>query len=148
MKFSTKTRYGIRAMQEIAKYSSEGKAAFQKDIAKNQDISVKYLDHIIHGLKVSGLIVNIGGKKSGYKLTETPDKITMLDIHNAFEPGICVIDCLAKGVKCSYDNKCAAQGFWGGLNNVVLDYFKSFTLQNLLDNQALIDDETASALSG
>ncbi|MCF8218217.1 MAG: Rrf2 family transcriptional regulator [Bacteroidales bacterium] len=147
MKFSTKTRYGIRAMQEIGKYSLESKPIFQKEIAKKQGISVKYLDHIISGLKSAGLVVNIRGKKSGYKLTRNPSEITLLDIHNAFEPGICVIDCLAEGVECSYDDNCAAQGFWGGLNNIVVEYFQSFTLQDLIDKQHLIDDDVASKVS-
>lgn len=127
-------------MQEIAINSSNNKGIFQKDIASNQDISIKYLDHIIHSLKASGLIINVSGKKSGYKLTRPARDITMLDIHNAFESGICVIDCLSDAVKCSKDDKCAAQGFWGGLNNLVVDYFRSFTLQDLVDNQHKIDD--------
>lgn len=128
-------------MQEIASNSSDYKGVFQKDIASSQNISVKYLDHIIHSLKASGLIVNVSGKKSGYKLTRSAKDITMLDIHNAFESGICVIDCLSDAVKCSKDSKCAAQGFWGGLNNLVMDYFQSFTLQDLVDNQQKLDDK-------
>lgn len=139
MKFSTKTRYGIRAMQEIAQNSSDIKGIFQKDIAKKQNMSVKYLDHIIHSLKAAGLIINVRGKKSGYKLTRPAKDITMLDIHNAFEPGICVIDCLSDAVKCSKDNKCAAKGFWGGLNDIVMNYFQSTTLQNMVDEQQKLD---------
>ena len=83
MKFNTKTRYGIRSMLEIA-MNKEQDGVFQKDIAKNQNISIKYLDHIIHSLKASRLIVNVRGKKSGYTLTREPSEITMFDIHNAF----------------------------------------------------------------
>lgn len=130
MKFSTKTRYGIRAMLEIAKDESQS-GVFQKDIAVNQDISVKYLDQIIHALKASGLIVNLRGKKSGYILTRQPSEITMLDIHNAFEPGICVIDCLSGSFNCDREASCRVNGFWGRLNRIVVDYFKSVTLEDL-----------------
>jgi Rrf2 family protein len=141
VKFSTKVRYGIRAMLEIALNQSEDIGVFQKDIAINQDLSVKYLDHIIHSLKVARLISNTSGRKSGYKLTREPENISILDIHNAFEPGICVIDCMSDAVKCSRSHHCAAKGFWGGLNNLVIKYFASKTLQDLLDDQSLIDDQ-------
>ncbi len=80
-----------------------------------------------------------GGKKSGYKITRSPEKITMLDIHKAFEPGICVIDCLSKSVHCDREKFCHTRGFWGKLNNVILDYFKSVSLQDILDDKSLID---------
>lgn len=137
MKFSTKTRYGIRAMIEIAADTS-GSGVFQKDIAKKQDISIKYLDHIIAGLKASNLICNVKGKKSGYILTRPAQDISIYDIHSAFENGICVIDCVSMNFKCEKDGNCGAQVFWKGLNNIVLDYFKGTSLQEvLLDTEAL-----------
>ena len=131
MKFSTKTRYGIRAMVEIASDQS-GTGVFQKDIAKNQDISIKYLDHIISGLKAADLICNVKGKKSGYILTRPANDITIYDIHNAFENGICVIDCVSLNFQCEKDGNCGAQIFWKGLNDVVLKYFKNTSLQDVL----------------
>ncbi len=138
MKFSTKTRYGIRAMLEIASDSS-GKGVFQKDISERQEISIKYLDQIIYALKARGLIVNVKGKKSGYMLTRKPSEITMLDIHNAFEPGICVIDCMSSAYNCQMEKKCRAYGFWGKLNNIIAEYFQKTTLQDLIDNKYLVD---------
>ena len=139
MRFSTKTRYGLRAMIEIARYSPLP-GVFQKDIASNQAISNKYLDHIIHALKASELIVNIKGKKSGYILTRKASEITILDIHNAFEPGICVIDCLNKSVQCDREEGCLARGFWGELNKKIIDYFKSVTLKDLMHNKDIVDE--------
>ena len=126
-------------MVEIAKNSPEP-GILQKDIARNQEISNKYLDHIIHALKASGLIVNARGRKSGYILTRSPGEITMYDIHNAFEPGICVIDCLSPSFRCDRAEGCAARGFWGGLNQQIREYFMSVSLQHLLDNEGVIDD--------
>ncbi|MBE0655763.1 MAG: Rrf2 family transcriptional regulator [Bacteroidales bacterium] len=139
MKFSTKTRYGLRAMLEIA-YHSPSSGIYQKDISINQSISNKYLDHIIHALKAAELIVNVKGKKSGYVLTRDPSAISIYDIHNAFEPGICVIDCLSKSISCDRENGCAARGFWGELNKKIVDYFKFISLEDLMHNEALIDD--------
>ncbi len=136
MKFTTKTRYGIRAMLEIAMHQqSEG--VFQKDIASNQSISVKYLDHIIAALKANNLIVNQKGKKSGYMLSRPPGDITMLDIHKSFEPGIQIVDCLSDNFDCPKESICVVKNFWNGLNNQIVDYLKSTTLQDLLDQQSL-----------
>lgn len=133
MKFSTKTRYGIRAMLEIASDKS-GNGVLQKDIALNQDISVKYLDHIISGLKAANLICNVKGKKSGYILTKSPDEISIYDIHNAFENGICVIDCVSMNYECDKEGSCGAQVFWKGLNKVVEEYFHKTKLQDVIMN--------------
>ncbi|WP_159518866.1 RrF2 family transcriptional regulator [Sunxiuqinia indica] len=138
MKFSTKTRYGIRAMLEIAKDESQS-GVFQKDIAANQKISVKYLDQIIHALKAAGLIINLRGKKSGYILTRQPSEITILDIHSAFEPGICVIDCLAQSFHCDRETTCRVKGFWGELNRMIVDYFKGVTLEDLCKGRINLD---------
>lgn len=126
-------------MIEIASHDPV-KGVFQKDIAKNQEISNKYLDHIIHGLKVAGLISSRMGRKSGYILTRPADKITIYDIHNAFEPGICVIDCLSPSVDCDRKEGCEARGFWGGLNQRITEYFKSVTLLDLVENKTSLED--------
>ena len=131
-------------MMEIAS-CDQNIGIFQKDIAVNQDISLKYLDHIIHALKVAGLIANVKGKKSGYILTKSPAKITVLNIHNAFEPGICIIDCLSRNVKCEREGICAAKGFWGKLNTQIINYFKTVTLKDLINEQLEMDDGTSIA---
>jgi Rrf2 family protein len=104
---------------------------YQKDISKNQDISIKYLDQIIHSLKVAGLITNVKGKKSGYILTKKPSEILIYDIHRAFENDICVIDCMSANFKCDRMNGCTVQSFWKGLNQVVIDYLKNTTLEDI-----------------
>lgn len=121
-------------MIEIAADSS-GSGVLQKDIAQNQDLSNKYLDHIIAALKASNLICNVKGKKSGYILTRPAIEISVFDIHNAFENGICVIDCVGLYTNCDKNGSCSAQIFWKGLNEVVLDYFKTTNLQQLLDKK-------------
>lgn len=139
MKFSTKTRYGVRAILEIAMSDSEN-GIYQKDIAKNQNLSYKYLDHIITSLKVAGLVTKAAGRKSGYILTKKPSEITINDIHNAFEPGVCVVDCLSHNHTCKREGICASRGFWGQLNNQIVEYLKATTLQDLMEDQVKLDD--------
>ena len=134
MKFSTRTRYGLRTVLEIA-LSENDEGIYQKDISKNQEISYKYLDHIINSLKVAGIVAKAGGRKSGYILTREPEKITTLDVHNAFEPEVCVVDCIALNYKCERENICVMKDFWNGLNTQVIDYLKSKTIKDLMDEQ-------------
>lgn len=119
-------------MLEIALNETED-GVYQKDIADRQDISVKYLDTIISGLKTSGLIVNKRGRKSGYILTRKPEKIRMLDIYNAFEPGVVIVDCIEKNYVCTLAKLCGAREFWLGLNDVIENYFSSYTLEDLIN---------------
>jgi Rrf2 family protein len=118
-------------MYEIAK-ANQDEGIFQKDISLHQKISIKYLDHIIDSLKTAKLITTVRGHKSGYKLARPATEITMLDIHNAFGPDICIVDCLARTSVCEMVSTCPSRGFWGGLNNRIYDYYKSVSLDELV----------------
>jgi Rrf2 family protein len=130
MKINTKIRYGLRAMIEIAKHTSEN-GVLQKDIAVNQSISLKYLDPILNSLKVANLIKK-KSHKEGYILVKPAKEITIFEIHNAFEPGIKILDCLDINNDCSIDTKCDVKGFWCELNTLISDKFKSVTLSELV----------------
>lgn len=136
MKIGTRTRYGLRTMLEIAR-NNNSKGVFQKDIAESQSISNKYLDHIIHSLKTSGLISNVKGKKSGYLLTRDAGNITVFDIHKAFEPDLCLAECLSANFQCERSEHCEAQGFWQGLNTLIINYLRSVTLDDLVKGPEL-----------
>lgn len=138
MKFNTKTRYGVRTMIEIALNTSLG-GIFQKDIAKNQEISVRYLDHIIAALKTAGLITTERGRKSGYILTRKPEDITIYDIHKAFEPGINIVDCLAITKECERELQCASKYFWDELNTLIVDYLENNTLADMVERHYKIN---------
>lgn len=148
MKIRTRTRYGVRTMLEIAQFASNEKGVFQKDISKNQKISNKYLDHIIQALKTSQLITNVRGKKSGYILTRKASEITIFDIHRAFEPGICLVECLSGSFHCPKEDGCLTKGFWGQLNNLIINYFKSVTLEDLINKRINIEDSQSMAIPG
>ena len=120
---------------EIAQ-AVEPAGVFQKDIAVKQHLSLKYLDQIIHALKTARLISNVKGRKSGYVLTRPPEEITIYDIHRAFEPGICVVDCVGKDFICEFSDRCHTQGFWRNLNSLILTYFKSHTLKDIIEGKS------------
>ena len=134
MKFNTKTRYGLRTMIELAMLEGD-KGILQKDISKNQSISMKYLDHIVAQLKAAGLINNVAGKKSGYKLSRSADKISIYDIYRAFDHDLSIIDCLSDKGLCRRNKMCAARDFWNGLNGRIIKYMESVMLADLSEKQ-------------
>jgi Rrf2 family protein len=145
MKFNTKTRYGIRTMIELAMHWKE-KGVFQKEISERQEISFKYLDHLIASLKASGLIENAGGRMSGYVLTKDPEDINVYDIYKAFEPELAIIDCLADDSNCMRNGTCATKDFWNGLNKLIIEYLEGTRLQDLAQKQKQINESQADSM--
>jgi Rrf2 family protein len=144
MKLNTKTRYGIRAMIELA-MDWNGKGIFQKDISERQLISYKYLDHIISALKTKGLLTNVEGKKSGYRLSRPPEEITIYDIYKAFEPALQIVDCIGDDGECVSKTKCASRDLWCGLNKQIIDYLASVNLKELSDKQKSLNAKNEKA---
>lgn len=110
MKINTKIRYGLRAVIEIASSNDPG-GVLQKDIAINQEISLKYLDSIISSLKLKGIISHAKGKGSGFKLTRKPEEITVYDVYTAFEP-IVIVDCINDMEFCDRSKNCLSRDYW------------------------------------
>lgn len=138
MKVNTLQRYGLRAMIEIA--LDEGQhGVFQKNIASRQKISLRYLDRIISGLKTAGLIRNKAGRRSGYVLARPASEITALNILNAFQADVQIVDCVNPDVECSLKEICVANSFWEELNICIKDYLKSISLQKLIDQKKRLD---------
>ena len=126
-------------MIEIAR-ETDSNGIFQKEIASRQDLSIKYLDHIISALKAAELITNVKGKKSGYILTKPAKEITLLDIYTAFVPTPQVVDCINPNYSCEKSAHCAVKPFYTGLNRLIIDYLRAFTLHQLLHNQANLEE--------
>lgn len=119
-------------MIEIAS-STNPKGMLQKDIAKNQHISLKYLDPIILALKVKGLIINSRGKGSGYRLTRPAVEINMLDIYTAFEQ-ITVIECINNLDFCDRSmHDCKGRNFWHQFKAEFEEILLKKNLQQIID---------------
>ena len=145
MKFNTKTRYGVRTMIELAMHWKEG-GVYQKEISERQEISFKYLDHLVSSLKASGLIENADGRMSGYVLTKNPNDISIYDIYKAFEPELAITDCLTEDNLCERSSICASKEFWSGLNKLIIDYLENAKLQDLAQKQKQINDTQAASM--
>jgi len=131
MKFNAKTRYGLRTMLELALHSDGDEGVFQKDISENQAVSIKYLDQIIAALKKAGLVVNVGGKKSGYKLGRPAAEISVYDIYRAFEDDLAIIECLITNYHCPGKKHCVMKDYWCDLNDSIRANMESMNLEKL-----------------
>lgn len=140
MKFNTKTRYGLRTILELSLNENNSEGILQKEISKNQDVSVRYLDHIIASLKAAGLIVNVGGKKSGYRLARPAGEISIYDIYLAFEGEMAIIDCLVADKECPQQKSCVLRGYWCDLNNTIKSSMKSMNMETLAANFRISGD--------
>lgn len=135
MKISTKGRYALRMLIDLAEHQNNGYIAL-KDIAKRQNISKKYLEQIVPILNKSDILMTTRGFQGGYKLAKSPDKYTVGEILRLTEGGLAPVSCLEQEpVQCKRSNECATLPIWQGLNRVISDYLDGITLQSVLDQQ-------------
>ena len=138
MKISTKGRYALRVMLELA-VNNTGEYIALKDVASRQGITVKYLEQVINLLKKAGYVISYRGNNGGYKLAKAPSEYKVGDILRVAEGSLAPVACLDTGtVVCDRASICPTLKFWVGLDKAVSDYVDSYTLQMLLDEQIAI----------
>lgn len=131
MKISTKGRYALRVMIDLALHCNDGYVSL-KDIANRQDISSKYLEQIIALLNKAGYLETARGYAGGYKLAKKPREYLVGDILRATEGDLAPISCLTQDGKCDRRSFCKTYSFWEGLDNVINEYIDSKTLEDLI----------------
>lgn len=139
MKISTKGRYALRLMVDLAEHKDNGFIAL-KDVAKRQNISKKYLEQIVPVLNGAGLLATNRGNRGGYKLAKEPKEYTVGDILRITEGSIAPVSCLDSDVNpCERKNFCQTLYVWEGLYKVVNEYLDGITVQDIVDR---IEDAT------
>lgn len=134
MTFSTKGRYALRVMIDLAVYSNRDYIAL-KDIAKRQEISLKYLEQVISLLNKAGFLQSMRGNNGGYKLAKNPKEYTAGDILRATEGSLAPISCLQNTPnQCERRDKCTTISFWEKYYQIVTDYVDNVTLNDLAEN--------------
>ncbi|MDD7293115.1 MAG: Rrf2 family transcriptional regulator [Clostridiaceae bacterium] len=135
MKISTKGRYALRMLIDLAEHENCGFVAL-KDIAERQNISKKYLEQIIPIFNKSNILKTTRGSQGGYMLSRSPDKYTVGEILRLTEGSLAPVDCLNQDpIECERSGECATLPIWQGLNRVINEYLDSITLQDILDKQ-------------
>ena len=129
---STKGRYGLRVMIDLAQNDNGGYIPL-KDIADRQEISKKYLEIIVKKMVEGGLVKGSSGKGGGYKLVKKPEKYTVGEILTLMEGTISSVACLAdKDYDCPRKKKCDTLPMWKEFDKIVHDYFYKKKLSDLL----------------
>ena len=141
MKLSTKSRYGLRALFDIA-YNSGSLPAQIQDISRRQEISPRYLEQIFQSLKKAGILKSKRGPQGGYCLSRSPEEITVKEVITATEGDMVLVDCVNGKKKrkkaCPFNGACVTQTVWEEASAKLNDYFATLTLKTLCERgQAL-----------
>ena len=134
MNISTKGRYGVHMMIDLAIHGGHGPVLL-KDIARRQHISEKYMGHLVPLLKNAGLIHTARGAHGGFTLTRPPEQLTLKDVIAAVEGPICLAGCVSDPLACVRSGGCAVQDFWGEATRKMIQVLESFTLRRLADEE-------------
>lgn len=130
MKLSTKGRYGVRLMLDLAMHQSS-RPVLLKDISRRQEVSEKYLWQLINPLKNSGLIVSTRGANGGYKLGRPAKNISLKDIILVLENGMCLVDCVGNSSGCKRSAFCVTRDVWKLVADKILKTLESLNLEEL-----------------
>jgi len=134
MKLSTKGRYGLKAMVDLAVHSQDKHIAL-RHIAERQDISEHYLEQLIAVLRKAGLVKSIRGAQGGYSLALSPEEITVGDILRALEGSLAPVDCVSENpvFECTGFNCCVTRIVWKKIGDKINEVVDSITLQDLIE---------------
>jgi Rrf2 family protein len=130
MRISTRARYGLRLMVNLALNYGKG-YAFLKDIAKSEGISEKYLSLIVIPLKTAGMLATIRGVHGGYTLSRHPSKISVKEIVEILEGDLSLVECSRDEKYCIKSKICVTHDIWSGLSEKIADFLNSFNLEEL-----------------
>ena len=134
MRFSTKTRYGTRAVVDIAMHEGNGPVTLS-EIAERLDVSKKYTGHIVNQLVTAGILESVRGPRGGYMLARSPKQIRMGEIIRTLDGSMAPVRCVEKPDSCEKSNKCATQEVWVKLRDSVDGVVDSVTVADLVRRQ-------------
>jgi Rrf2 family cysteine metabolism transcriptional repressor len=146
IKLSTKGRYGLRAMVDLADHYGEG-PVLVRSIAERQEISGKYLHALLASLKSAKLVRSVRGSGGGYALARAPEEIHLNEVLEALEGPFSLVDCVLDQAVCDRSCSCATRDVWTELSKTMEDTLSSISLRELLDRQHAKEKLTTEAAS-
>ena len=134
MKLSTRARYGTRALVDLAQYT--GKEPVQlKDIARRQNISLHYLEHLIAPLIGAGIISSTRGARGGLRLARQPGDIKLSEVVQLLEGSVAPVQCIGDPESCPRSEVCVTRDVWDRVRQAMDDTLSAITLQELVEKQ-------------
>ncbi len=140
MKLSTRSRYGTRLMLDMAQHYNEGPIQLG-DIAKRQDVSVKYLEQIIIPLKKAHYIESVRGPKGGHVLAKPPEEITVGEIVALLEEGTSLLECCVDATVCQRADICPTRLLWKEASEAMFDKLQAVTLADLVKRAKALESQ-------
>ncbi|MBO4563488.1 MAG: Rrf2 family transcriptional regulator [Clostridia bacterium] len=137
MKLSTKGRYGIKAMVDIALEYGKGRISVNQ-LAERQGVSVPYLEQLIASLKKAGLVESVRGAAGGYTLARAPEEISVGEVLRALEGTTAILECVGvDGTECENVCSCSARPLWLKLQQKIDDVLNTTTIKDMADDYAV-----------
>jgi Rrf2 family cysteine metabolism transcriptional repressor len=134
MRLSTKGRYGLRALLDMALHQDEGPVLL-KDIARRQEFSLPYLQHLIAPVIAAGVVKSTRGAGGGVSLLKPPSEIRLSEVVQPLEGCITPVDCVNNPTLCHRSAFCVTRDIWAEMNDAMSEVLDSTTLQDLIDRQ-------------
>ena len=136
MKLSTKGRYGLKAILDLALHSAEGQVTLYS-IAERQGLSESYLEQLFAALKKADLIKSVRGPQGGYMLADSPENISVGDVLRALEGSLAPTDCVSDdryAGQCGNSERCVTRSVWEKIRDGINSVIDNITLQELIDD--------------
>lgn len=135
MKLSTRARYALRLMLEIAKQSKDGAPVSLNQVAKADDLPRRYLEQLVIALKRDSLLRGVSGKEGGYYLTRPPSEIKIGEIIEAAIGPVSIVDCVGDPGGCLKSDLCECRVMYSLINQRITEVLNEFSLADMLENK-------------
>jgi len=134
MKLTTKGRYVVRALLDLALHQQE-EPVLLRDIARRQQISLRYLEHLITPLVAAGIVLSTRGPRGGISLARLPEEVRLSEVIQLLEGSIVLVECINNPETCTRSQFCVTRDIWTELKTAMDGVLGSITLQNLVERQ-------------
>jgi Rrf2 family protein len=124
----------MRAMLDLARHYHDG-LVLVKDTARREGISERYLEHLFLSLKTAGLVKSLRGAHGGFTLSRPPSEIKLIEVMQACEGSLVLVECVADASVCPRSSQCVARDIWRELKRAMDGVLSSLTLQDLIERQ-------------
>ncbi|HPM77438.1 MAG TPA: Rrf2 family transcriptional regulator [bacterium] len=143
MRISTKGRYGLRALVDLAAHYQD-RPVLLSEIAERQTLSKRYLERLFTQLRDNGILRSVRGASGGYMLNRKPNEISVTEILEALEGSLSPVECIVDSQLCCRTEQCVTHDLWTELSSTIREKLDSVSLEELKDKQLAYECENAN----